>query len=212
MHLPLLISLFAVANRVAANQFPGIKHTSNTRAVHDYLDRLAPASKNAILHELMGPTVGSDVSSHLLADHPMRLILTNFLYTSTQPGVIVPVVPDPEHPEYTAYWVRDGCRIYHTWLNELTVPGPHDDTKLLRALVDDGVHALIRTQQVVSLSGNVFTGGLEEPAFDIHLDMLSDPAFRIGSPAAGANRLGVSPVVEIKVQFLQTGHLFGLRS
>lgn len=108
----------------------------------------------------MGPTVGSD------------------------PGVMVPVVPDPEHPEYTAYWVRDGCRVYHTWLNELTVPGPHDDTTLLRALVDDGVHALIRTQQVVSLSGNVFTGGLEEPVFDIHLNKLLDAASRIGSPAA----------------------------
>jgi glucoamylase len=99
---------------------------------------------------------------------------------------MVPVVPDPEHPEYTAYWVRDGCRVYHTWLNELTVPGPHDDTTLLRALVDDGIHALIRTQQVVSLSGNVFTGGLEEPVFDIHLNKLSDAASRIGSPAAGA--------------------------
>jgi glucoamylase len=80
---------------------------------------------------------------------------------------MVPVVPDPEHPEYTAYWVRDACHVYYTWLNELTVSGPHDDTKLLRVLVDDGVHALIRTQQVVSLSGNVFTGGLKEPVFDI---------------------------------------------
>jgi glucoamylase len=106
---------------------------------------------------------------------------------------MVPVVPDPEHPEYTAYWVRDGCRVYHTWLNELTVPGPHDDTKLLRELVDDSVHALIRTQHVVSLSGNIFTGGLEEPVFDIHLDMISDPSSRIGSPAAGANQLSVSP-------------------
>ena len=99
---------------------------------------------------------------------------------------MVPVVPDPEHPEYTAYWVRDGCHVYHTWLNELTVPGSHGDTTPLRALVDDGVHALIRTQQVVSLSGNVFTGGLEEPVFDLHLNKLSNAASRIGSPAAGA--------------------------
>lgn len=63
MHLPLLLSVFAATNGAAANRFAGIQHTSNTRAVHDYLDRLAPASKNAILHELMGPTVGSDVSS-----------------------------------------------------------------------------------------------------------------------------------------------------
>jgi hypothetical protein len=63
MHLPLLLSVFAAVNSVTANQVPGIKHTSHTKAVHDYLDRLAPASKNAILHELMGPTVGSDVST-----------------------------------------------------------------------------------------------------------------------------------------------------
>jgi glucoamylase len=99
---------------------------------------------------------------------------------------MAPVVPDPEYPEYTAYWVRDGCHVYYTWLNELTVHGPHDDTTPLRALVDDGVHALIRTQQIVSLSGNIFTGGLEEPVFDLHLNKLSDTASRVGSPAAGA--------------------------
>ena len=65
MHLLLLLSVFTLANGVVAtgNQFPGFKHTTNTKAVHDYLDRLAPASKNAILYELMGPKVGSDVSS-----------------------------------------------------------------------------------------------------------------------------------------------------
>jgi hypothetical protein len=64
MHFPLLLSALAVTNGVAASQVAGIKHTSHTEAVHDYLDRLAPASKNAILHGLMGPTVGSDVSSY----------------------------------------------------------------------------------------------------------------------------------------------------
>jgi hypothetical protein len=63
MHLPLLLSVFAVANGVTAIQVPGIKHTSHTKSVHDYLDRLALTSKNVILQELMGPTVGSDVSS-----------------------------------------------------------------------------------------------------------------------------------------------------
>ncbi len=129
---------------------------------------------------------------------------------------MVPVVPDPEHPEYTVYWVRDGCRVYHTWLNELTVPGPHDDTTLLRALVDDAVHALIRTQQVVSLSGNVFTGGLEEPVFDIHLNKLSDPASRIGSPAAGAlstrHLFRQKCLQKIENFFSQMGHLSVLRS
>ncbi|KAH9987018.1 glycoside hydrolase family 15 protein, partial [Russula compacta] len=101
---------------------------------------------------------------------------------------IVPLIPDPEHPEYTVYWLRDACRVYHAWLNELTVPGPHGggdgDAPLLRSLVDDSVHALIRTQQVVSLAGNVFTGGLEEAVFDVHLGKITNPAARPGSPAA----------------------------
>jgi glucoamylase len=83
------------------------------------------------------------------------------------------------------FWLRDGCRVYHTWLNQLAVPGPNVDSGLLRPLVDDAVHALIRTQQVVSLAGNVFTGGLEEAVFDIHLGEIINPAYRPGSPAAG---------------------------
>jgi len=71
MHLPLLHSVFALAIGVIADQFSGIKHTAHIKAVHDYLDRLAPASKNAILHKLMGPAVGSDVSSYYLANDLM---------------------------------------------------------------------------------------------------------------------------------------------
>ncbi|KAI0246449.1 Six-hairpin glycosidase-like protein [Lactifluus subvellereus] len=160
MHPPLFLLAFAASIAVAANQFSRIKHTNNTRAVRDYLDRLVPVSKSALVHELMGPTFGFD------------------------PGVIIPIIPDPKYPEFTVYWLRDGCRVYHTWLNELTMPLPHDDIKLLRTLVDDSVHALVRTQHVVSLSGNVFTGGLEEPVFDIHLGTITNPAYRPGSPAA----------------------------
>ena len=123
---------------------------------------------------------------------------------------MVPIVPDPKHPEYSVYWVRDSCRAYHTWLNQLTVPGPHDDTKLLRALVDDSVHALIRTQHVASLSGNVFTGGLEEAGFDVHLDKISDPASRIGSPAAGANQFSIYKSKCLKVLYRRrAGFPFG---
>jgi hypothetical protein len=75
MHLSLILSVFVVTNGVTANQVAGIKHTSHTNAVHDYLDRLAPASKNAILHELMGPTVGSDVG---LYRRPYDSILMSF--------------------------------------------------------------------------------------------------------------------------------------
>ena len=54
--------------------------------------------------------------------------------------------------------------------------------------MDDSVRALIRTQHVENPSGNVFTGGLEEPAFDSQLGALVNSAVHstIGSPAAGA--------------------------
>jgi len=61
----LLFLLFlALGNAAEATRFIGIKHTSNSRAVHDYLDRLVPASKNTLLHELMGPKLGADVSPY----------------------------------------------------------------------------------------------------------------------------------------------------
>jgi len=72
------------------------------------------------------------------------------------------------------------------------MPGPRDDPKLLRTLLDDSVHALIRTQHVVSLAGNVFTGGLEEAVFDINLGKITNPVYRPGSPAAGAQ--SASPI------------------
>ena len=132
----------------------------------------------------MGPKVGSDVNSYPPADHLIRSFLTS-PFRLPKPGVVLPIIPDPDRPEYTVYWLRDGCRIYHTWLNELAVPGPRDDPKLLRTLLDDSAHALVRTQHVVSLAGNVFTGGLEEAAFDINLGKITNPDYRPGSPAAG---------------------------
>ena len=98
--------------------------------------------------------------------------------------MVAAVIPDPEHPEFSVFWLRDANLVYHPWLNELTVLG---DTSL-RPQMDDVVHALTRTQQVVSAVGNVFTGGLEEPVFDLHLNMIIDPGThntRIGAPAAG---------------------------
>ncbi|KAI9453791.1 Six-hairpin glycosidase-like protein [Lactarius psammicola] len=106
-------------------------------AVAEYFAKLEPATKRALLHEITGPEAGADV------------------------GVISAVIPDPNHPEFSVYWLRDACLVYHPWLNELTV---FDDTSL-RSQMDDVVHALTRTQQVVSLAGNIFTGGIEEAVF-----------------------------------------------
>ena len=99
--------------------------------------------------------------------------------------MISAVIPDPDHPEFSVFWLRDACLVYHPWLNELTM---FNDTSL-RPQMDDVVHALTRTQQVVSLAGNIFTGGIEEAVFDLQLNMLLDPAARIGSPAAGTSIL-----------------------
>ncbi|KAH9020840.1 hypothetical protein EDB85DRAFT_1895958 [Lactarius pseudohatsudake] len=87
------------------------------------------------------------------------------------------------------YWLRDACRVYHTWLNESSpylprARTPLDDTKLLRAQVDDSVYARIRSQQVVGLAGNVFTGGFKEAVFDIYVGKIVDLGYRTGSPAA----------------------------
>ena len=78
--------------------------------------------------------------------------------------------------------MRDACLVHHAWLNELTVFGD----KSLRSQLDDAVHVLTRTQQVVSLAGNVFTGGIAEAVFGGQLQMILDEKSRIGSPAAGA--------------------------
>ena len=55
----------------------------------------------------------------------------------------------------------------HAWIAELEIV---DNTDVaLRDIVDDSVHVLIRTQHVFGLAGNVFTSGLKEALFDIHI-------------------------------------------
>ncbi|KAI0287439.1 Six-hairpin glycosidase-like protein [Russula brevipes] len=137
-------------------------------AVKAYFSKLEPATKKTLLHDTTGPEAGADV------------------------GVVAAVIPDPNHPEFSVYWLRDACLVYHPWLNELTVLG---DTSL-RAQMDDVVHALTRSQQVISLAGNVFTGGIEEAVFDIKLNKLLDPKARIGSPAADGPPFRVSNLIK----------------
>ena len=62
MHPLLFILAVAVTHGLVASHSPSIKRTSNTGAVRDFLEKLLPTSKNALLHELMGPKVGADVS------------------------------------------------------------------------------------------------------------------------------------------------------
>ena len=101
----------------------------------------------------------------------------------SQPGVALTLIPEEGHPEYSIYWLRDGCLAYHAWLVELEIAGNTDVA--LRALVDDFVHALSRTQHVEGPAGNIFTRGLEEALFDPHIGAVTNINYRIGTPAAG---------------------------
>lgn len=58
----LLILAAAVAQGATAGYSPSIKRTKNSGAVRDYLEKVLPTSKDVLLHELMGPKVGADVS------------------------------------------------------------------------------------------------------------------------------------------------------
>jgi hypothetical protein len=66
-------------------------------------------------------------------------------------------------------------------MNEFTVVGD----KSLRPMIDGLMHALIRTQKVVSLAGNAMNGGVEEAVFDVKIDPIRSEDARIGSPATG---------------------------
>jgi hypothetical protein len=59
------------------------------------------------------------------------------------------------------------CLAYYAWIAKLEIAG--NTHVALRALVDDFVHALSRTQHVGSPAGNVLTGGLEEALCDLHI-------------------------------------------
>ncbi|KAI0266993.1 Six-hairpin glycosidase-like protein [Gloeopeniophorella convolvens] len=157
MYLLHLLTI-AAANWVVATAFSPFEPTKHTSAVRSYLEHLIPVLNDVLLRQLTGPEAGAD------------------------PGVILTLLPDPDHPEWNVYWVRDGCLVYNSWLNELVA---HDDkSPHLRQFIDDAVHALVRTQHVTSIAGNIFTGGLEEAAFDVHLGRILNLAARPGSPAA----------------------------
>ncbi|VDB84180.1 unnamed protein product [Peniophora sp. CBMAI 1063] len=132
------------------------KHKDPHAGNDEYIKKLDKANSDVLLHQTTGVESGLD------------------------PGVVSAVIPDPKFPEYSLYWLRDACLVYDMWLNRLI---EKKDTSL-RPLADDIMHALIRTQHVVSLSGDMFTGGLEEPVFYYNISMILNLSYRPGSPAA----------------------------
>ncbi|KAI0266992.1 Six-hairpin glycosidase-like protein [Gloeopeniophorella convolvens] len=151
-----LSSAAAYLSAVAA--VPVSSSTASSISLDEYFGHLIPVTNDVIFNQLSGPETGSD------------------------PGVVLLVIPVPEHPEWETFYIRDNCLMYNSWLNELATFG--DESQYLRPFIDDAVHALLRSQHVPSISGNIFTGGLEEVAFDKHIGKLLDPSARVGSPAA----------------------------
>ncbi|KAF8259961.1 Six-hairpin glycosidase-like protein [Lactarius quietus] len=131
--------------------------TSHWNSLSDYLGKLTPVAKDVLVNRIAGPAIGAD------------------------PGVLITVLPEAGRPDYNIFWLRDALLAYHAWFIELVL-SPKD--KQIRALVDDYVHALIRTQHVVNIAGNTFSGGLEEALFDLQIGVINNPNYRIGSPAA----------------------------
>jgi glucoamylase len=130
--------------------------------------------------------------------------MCSILTLSSQPGVLITVLPEPDRPDYLIYWVRDALLAYHAWFIELVL-SPQDQN--IRALLDDYVHAIVRTQHVVNIAGNTFSGGLDEALFDLKLGVITNPSYRVGSPAAGmfiASHIH-SPIFNVHSTF-QTGH------
>ncbi|KAN0139654.1 glycoside hydrolase family 15 protein [Lactarius tabidus] len=122
--------------------------------VLNYFNKLLPVANRTILHELGGPEIGA------------------------APGVVLTLLPDPKFPDWALFWFRDAALVWHFWLNRLIVTG---DT-FFRPLVDDAVHAIIRTQHTSNLAGNVLTGGLAEGVYDRHIKRVLGAEARVGSP------------------------------
>jgi glucoamylase len=161
MRTSLLFLALAVVNHAttALSSIPRSKYSYNNRAegLSDYLNQLTPAAKNVLVNGIAGPSIGAD------------------------PGVLITVLPEPDRPDYLIYWVRDALLAYHAWFIELVL-SPQDQN--IRALLDDYVHAIVRTQHVVNIAGNTFSGGLDEALFDLKLGVITNPSYRVGSPAA----------------------------
>ncbi|KAN0139655.1 glycoside hydrolase family 15 protein [Lactarius tabidus] len=172
MRLPVLFStlpVLGVAWAVSSSaQCTG--NPNNNDRVLNYFGHLVPVVNDTIVHKLGGPDIGAD------------------------PGVVLAIIPEAQYTSWATYWIRDASLVYHIWLNKLIVSG--GKTGHVRALVDDAVHALIRTQHVSNLAGNVLTGGLAEAVYDRNIGKLLDPLSRSGSPVADSAPLRASVLLK----------------
>ena len=79
-----------------------------------------------------------------------------------QAGVVI-ASPNTVNPDYLYTWVRDSSLVFKVLIDQYT---SGQDTSL-RSLIDEFVAAEATLQQTPNPSGDVTTGGLGEPKFNI---------------------------------------------
>ena len=102
----------ALAGAALAVYAPKRPNPSNNDA---YIKRLDEVTSDVLLHKTTGVEAGLDVCCFLLFIAGRR---TDRL-PHPQPGVVSAVIPDPDFPEFSLYWLRDACLVYDMWLNRL---------------------------------------------------------------------------------------------
>jgi len=85
-------------------------------------------------------------------------------------GVVI-ASPSSTDPNYLYTWVRDSSLVFKCLIDQYTTG---EDTTL-RTLIDEFLGAESKLQQVTNPSGNVSTGGLGEPKFNIDLTAFTGP-------------------------------------
>ncbi|KAI9438261.1 Six-hairpin glycosidase-like protein [Lactarius indigo] len=160
------LAVECVASGPAGSKSPGNKNKNGQ--VLNYFGNLLPVANHTILHELGGPEIGA------------------------APGVVLALLPDPKFPDLSMFWFRDAALIWHFWLNRLIVAGDN----FFHPLVDDAVHAIIKTQHITNIAGNVLTGGLAEGVYDRHIQKVLRDEARIGSPGGDSAPLRASVLLK----------------
>ncbi|KAJ3747498.1 glycoside hydrolase family 15 protein [Lentinula detonsa] len=114
-------------------------------SANDYIQREGPLARTGLLANI-GPK-GSQASG-------------------AKPGIVV-ASPSTSNPDYLYSWTRDSALVFKTIVDHY-ISSSHKNVSL-RVLIDDYAHAQTQLQEVGNPSGNITTGGLGEPKFNIDL-------------------------------------------
>ncbi|KAI8978782.1 glucoamylase [Trametes punicea] len=135
-----------------------------------------------LLASLVGLTVrafaqSSPVDAYIASESPIAKagVLANIgpdgsKSHGAKPGVVV-ASPSTEDPNYLYTWTRDSSLVFKLLIDQFT---SGEDTAL-RGLIDDFTQAEATLQQVPNPSGDVNTGGLGEPKFNIDETAFTGP-------------------------------------